>query len=169
MTLLAPAEVETALKELEAYLDAHCNGNPDCMVPHKSLNRLNSHLAVLQDRLDALVKIDAIRNSIIGSQTMTWTAHVYPLVKALEDAGIHGMGYEAAREHTLYHIVDTERMEWLEERGREACAGIESRSPQGLRRDWYWRVHFQGVQPVEGATLRASIDEAMKIPRPAKT
>ena len=45
----------------------------------------------------ALSKIDAIRNSIIGCQAMNWSAHVYPLVAALGDAGYEGQGYEEAR------------------------------------------------------------------------
>ncbi len=45
----------------------------------------------------ALVKINDIRNSIIGFQTMNWSEHIYPLVAALEEAGIKGAGYPAAR------------------------------------------------------------------------
>jgi hypothetical protein len=46
----------------------------------------------------ALSKIDAIRNSIIGYQTVGWSQHIYPLVSALEEAGYHGEGYEKSRE-----------------------------------------------------------------------
>jgi len=44
----------------------------------------------------ALAKINEIRNSIIGCQTVNWSAHVYPLVAALEEAGIAGEGWEVA-------------------------------------------------------------------------
>lgn len=46
---------------------------------------------------DALSKIDAIRNDIIGRQKIGWSSHVYPLVAALGEAGYPGMDYEAAR------------------------------------------------------------------------
>lgn len=45
----------------------------------------------------ALEKINAIRNSIIGCQSVNWSAHIYPLVAALEAAGIKGDGYELSR------------------------------------------------------------------------
>ena len=46
---------------------------------------------------DALTKIDAIRNDIIGRQKIGWSSHVYPLVAALDEAGYPGMEYEIAR------------------------------------------------------------------------
>lgn len=49
----------------------------------------------------ALAKIDAIRNSIVGTQTLNWSAHAYPLVAALEEAGFKGEGYEIARAKAL--------------------------------------------------------------------
>jgi hypothetical protein len=45
----------------------------------------------------ALAKIDAIRNSIIGCQNVNWSAHIYPLVAALNEAGVIGMSYEDAK------------------------------------------------------------------------
>lgn len=59
-------------------------------------------------------KINAIRNSIIGFQTMGWSEHIYPLVAALQEAGFEGAGYEKARESVT---ADLEAMEavrkWL--------------------------------------------------------
>jgi hypothetical protein len=53
---------------------------------------------VPSDRLmGALTKINDIRNSIIGCQTVNWSEHIYPLVAALEEAGIEGAGYPASR------------------------------------------------------------------------
>lgn len=46
---------------------------------------------------DALTKIDAIRNDIIGRQKIGWSSHVYPLVAALDEAGYPGLDYDAAR------------------------------------------------------------------------
>jgi len=48
---------------------------------------------------DALAKINDIRNSIIGTHSLNWSEHVYPLVAALEAAGFEGMEYPAAREY----------------------------------------------------------------------
>ena len=50
---------------------------------------------------DALVKISAIRDSIIGRQTVNWSMHVYPLVAALHEAGFPGAGYEEARKRAV--------------------------------------------------------------------
>lgn len=46
----------------------------------------------------ALKKINEIRNSIIGLQTINWSEHIYPLVAALNEAGIEGLGYPINRE-----------------------------------------------------------------------
>ena len=51
-----------------------------------------------RDRLRAaLDKINAIRNSIVGRQKVNWSEHIYPLVAALNDAGIVGQPYAEAR------------------------------------------------------------------------
>lgn len=44
-------------------------------------------------------KVNAIRNSIIGAQTVNWSEHVYPLVAALNEAGFKGLDYAEAREN----------------------------------------------------------------------
>jgi hypothetical protein len=61
---------------------------------------------------NALNKIDDIRNSIVGYQSINWSAHIYPLVAALEEAGIKGMGYEKANEMAktqLQRIADLQK------------------------------------------------------------
>lgn len=47
----------------------------------------------------ALTKIDAIRNSIVGAQTINWSEHIYPLVAALDAAGFVGKPYPESREY----------------------------------------------------------------------
>lgn len=47
--------------------------------------------------LDALEKIDAIRNSIIGTQMVNWSEHVYPLVAVLGEIGMKGQDYAEAK------------------------------------------------------------------------
>lgn len=49
----------------------------------------------------ALAQVNEIRNSIIGLQTVNWSAHIYPLVAALNGAGFQGKDYEAARDAAL--------------------------------------------------------------------
>ena len=44
----------------------------------------------------ALAKINNIRNSIIAHQSCNFSEHVYPLVAALNEAGISGMSYPDA-------------------------------------------------------------------------
>ena len=48
---------------------------------------------------EALEKINEVRNSIIGTHSLNWSEHVYPLVAALQEAGFEGMEYPAAREY----------------------------------------------------------------------
>lgn len=48
---------------------------------------------------DALTKISAIRDSIVGLQQVNMSEHIYPLVAALDGAGYVGVGYAIAREN----------------------------------------------------------------------
>ena len=60
--------------------------------------RAQRDLEADRDRLRAaLGKINSIRNSIVGAQTVNWSEHVYPLVAALDEAGIAGLPYPEAR------------------------------------------------------------------------
>ena len=45
----------------------------------------------------ALTKINDIRNSIIGYQGINWSAHIYPLVAALNEVGYVCPSYEEVR------------------------------------------------------------------------
>lgn len=57
----------------------------------------------------ALNKINAIRNSIIGTQSINWSAHIYPLVTVLNEAGFDGQGYEEARKEAASFIEQRDR------------------------------------------------------------
>jgi len=72
----------------------------------------------------ALAKVNAIRNSIIGSQTVNWSEHVYPLVAALDAAGVEGLGYEEARRSVGTLLERAERAEAQLAALREASAVI---------------------------------------------
>jgi hypothetical protein len=56
-------------------------------------------------------KVDAIRNSIIGFQSVSWSEHIYPLVAALGDAGYPGIGYDAARANVDTLIAELRALE----------------------------------------------------------
>lgn len=67
----------------------------------------------------ALSKINDIRNSIIGCQKINWSEHIYPLVAALNEAGIEGQGYPEAREYVGTLIERTNAAEARAEAAEE--------------------------------------------------
>lgn len=54
---------------------------------------------------EALTKISAIRDSMVGMQGFNFSEHGYPLVAALDGAGFKGAGYQIAREN-LGTLID---------------------------------------------------------------
>jgi hypothetical protein len=76
----------------------------------------------------ALKKIDEIRNSIVGSTTVNWSEHIYPLVAALNEAGFVGIEFVKAREDfgTL-----TERCRVAEERVKELAVAVDAKLQEG--------------------------------------
>jgi hypothetical protein len=63
--------------------------------------------------------------------------------------------------------ADADRLDWLEQFGRERQASVTSHFPQGLRTEHQWDVFGQGVGPTFGDTLRDAIDEARGASRSA--
>jgi len=55
-------------------------------------DHLSNIIADLVQARGALTKIDAIRNSIVETQSINWSGHIYPLVAALREAGYEGTG-----------------------------------------------------------------------------
>ncbi len=53
--------------------------------------------AEVERQKQALLKINEVRNSIVGRQTVSFSQHVYPLVAALDEAGIKGADYATCR------------------------------------------------------------------------
>ena len=90
--------------------------------------KLLSHIKA-QDA--ALQKINEIRNSIVGTQTMNWSAHLYPLVAALKEAGLEGESFVEARGKARTLIQ--QRDEALRERDELArwIAGTDATYPHG--------------------------------------
>lgn len=88
----------------------------------------------------ALDKISAIRDSIVGSQQVNWSEHIYPLVAALNEAGFKGAGYDLARENfgTLFDrakkaedMVDSLLNAWRDQDWRVLEAAEEQRRRGG--------------------------------------
>mgnify|MGYP003424225697 CR=1 FL=1 len=73
----------------------------------------------------ALDKINAIRNSIIGFQKINWSEHVYPLVAALDAAGIKGMPYDEAREKAQTLLQRAEAAEREAEEAARVRSALE--------------------------------------------
>lgn len=72
----------------------------------------------------ALARINEIRNSIIGAQTVNWSEHVYPLVAALDEAGYPGESYETARANVGTLLARATAAEAEVERLRAALRGL---------------------------------------------
>jgi hypothetical protein len=96
-------------KAREAILALVSNPAPETHVagddPHaQSLlgaqnNVIDGLMAENEKLRSGLSKINDIRNSIIGCQKMNWSEHIYPLVAALNEAGIEGQHYPESREY----------------------------------------------------------------------
>jgi hypothetical protein len=63
-----------------------------------------------------LTKISAIRDSIVGFQSVGWSEHIYPLVAVLHDVGFDGVGYDEARKETRTLLDRAEAAEALADR-----------------------------------------------------
>ncbi len=87
----AAVDLREALREAEASVADMCRGR----------EHLTQQLGVLRVRAEraeaGLRKINEIRNSIVGSQTVNFSEHIYPLVAALNEAGVAGLPYPEAR------------------------------------------------------------------------
>lgn len=79
-------------------------------IPHREAIR--ALLKELERANRGLNKINDVRNSIIGLQTINWSEHIYPLVAALNEAGMQGMDYGEAKpfhETMLKRAVNAEK------------------------------------------------------------
>lgn len=86
---------------IPCFADAPPTAIPEGCTPAdaRKLREANQQMAQeVHELRETLGAINVIRNSIIGLQTLNWSEHVYPLVAALDAAGIEGMDYPEARE-----------------------------------------------------------------------
>lgn len=78
----------------------------------------------------ALMKICAIRDSIIGCQCFNWSEHAYPLIAVLDEAGFPGAGYEIARANLGTLIERANKAESKADRMRRVFEAAKA---------WQWR------------------------------
>lgn len=76
----------------------------------------------------ALLKINIIRNSIVGLQTLNWSEHIYPLVAALNEAGMVGMEYDDARPYFGTMLERTNLAEEKEAKLRSAVKALAEKA-----------------------------------------
>lgn len=143
----------------------------------KEIDRLIAELtaerAARQKAESALSKINVIRNSIVAFQSINWSEHIYPLVAALNEAGVEGMHYpealayfgsmlertnkaESERDALQAKLTEVEtdkaRLDWIEE--GPVFVDLRHR-PSGKSRLSYSSQHSK-------LTLRSAIDAAME-------
>lgn len=89
-------------------------------------DKLKAERDMFAEHRRALAKINEIRNSIVGSQTINWSEHIYPLVAILESIGIHGAGYPVARKNFGTIIERLKQAEKERDNLRSAATSIRS-------------------------------------------
>lgn len=109
-----------------------------CEHQETKLSELRAKLEQAEERaakLDAaLVKVNCIRNSIVGMQGFNFSEHAYPLVAALDEAGYEGLPYPEARANLGTLIEQTKRAEERAEQAEAARAEAERKLDE-TRRD----------------------------------
>lgn len=77
-------------------------------------------------------KVNAIRNSIIGTQTIDWSEHIYPLVAALNEAGFDGQEYPEAKANIGTLLERNEQLRTVGNQLRDAIANYPMSDEEGL-------------------------------------
>src|SRR5207302_2376971 len=89
-------------------------------------DRLLARLRPGWERMEmALGRINEIRNSIIGLQTVNWSEHIYPLVAALNAAGVEGLHYPEAQQRFGAMLERTREAEAEAARYRGIVKGVQ--------------------------------------------
>ena len=102
----------------------HETGLHDLLDVQEVIRKLSAEVR----RLEAsLKKIDEIRNSLIGTQTVNWSAHIYPLVAALAEAGYEGESYDVAREKAKTLIEQRNDAISRAEQAESSLAALQAR------------------------------------------
>lgn len=104
------AELEAERREVQTQKEINETGRAAHNSDRVRLDEIGRYLAEvraeysqLKSELErakiTLEKINTIRNSIVGFQSINWSEHIYPLVAALDEAGIEGMDYPEAKQN----------------------------------------------------------------------
>ncbi len=95
-----------------------------------------------RDKLQTLASsVNDIRNSIIGLQTVNWSEHIYPLVAALDAAGIQGLTFPEAREKFLALSMRAVSAEDNCDRLKGALIDICAAVPAHGEGGFFWENH----------------------------
>lgn len=89
---------------------------------------IRTEMGKLKQVRAALDVINGIRNSIIGTQSVNWSEHIYPLVAALDGAGFPGASYPEARENVGTLIERMAKLEATNEELRQWIAQHQEES-----------------------------------------
>lgn len=100
-------------------------GGPDAQALEGALQQVERERDQARAVLDA---INGIRNSIIGTQSVNWSEHIYPLVAALDGAGLPGASYPEARENLGTLIERMAKLEATNEQLRQWIAQHQEES-----------------------------------------
>jgi hypothetical protein len=125
-----------------AYLYKHNGGK-------EKLESIIAELSRLSKLEAAMEKINNIRNSIIGTQTINWSEHIYPLVAALSEAGLQGLPYPEARKN-FGTLIDRNRK-------LEAAANAVIKLNEDIK-NIVGFAETEGVADDKGAKIRDAID-----------
>lgn len=105
------------------------------------LNALPGLIAELRAAREALTKISAIRDSIVGLQGFNFSEQAYPLVAVLKAAGYEGVGYAIASANlgTLFQRIATleaerDALREVAEAAREAVRSSIGLTPEATHR-----------------------------------
>lgn len=116
-------DCQTALADARHWRETAC----------KAADKLERKLAAAEK---ALQKINDIRNSIVGMQTVNFSEHVYPLVAALNEAGIEGENYPVCLKYFGSLIERAVRAEKVVEAAGETVSNLDSGNPVFIGRNY---------------------------------
>ena len=91
MTTYNASEIDRLVRE---GTDVYSRNRPGLVAD--MVAALSAAKAEVERLTNALTKISAIRDSIVGCQGFNFSEHAYPLVTVLDAAGFKGAGYEIA-------------------------------------------------------------------------
>lgn len=93
--LTAEGQVERLTKERYEALAGETSANEAVSELLDAVERLTRER---DEARKALSEIREVMDCVVGTQSVNWSAHVYPIIASLSRAGYDGAGYEEARD-----------------------------------------------------------------------